>query len=74
MSPERRPSRAVEVLGNGVRWIELGGLYSLAPLHLGPFLQEEFDIVLDNEVLGLEDITTVGGVVRLVEAKADRGG
>lgn len=74
LAEETKPPRAVDEVGDGFRLIESGGLDSLAILHLVSFLEDEFDIVLDNDDLVLENFATVGDVVRLVESKADHDG
>lgn len=74
LAEETKPPRAVDEFEDDFRLIESGGLDSLAILHLVSFLEDEFDIVLDNDDLVLENFATVGDVVRLVESKADDDG
>lgn len=64
------PPRAPSELDNDFMPIESGGLDSLSILHLVAFLEDEFDIQLDNDDLVLENFATVGAIVRLSDSKA----
>lgn len=64
------PPRSPAELDDDFMPIEAGGMDSLSILHLVAFLEDEFDIRLDNDDLVLDNFATVGAIVRLAESKA----
>ena len=66
MDPPRDPSE----IADDYRLIEMGGLDSMAILQLVSFLEDEFELILDNDDLVLDNFETVGSIVQLVTARA----
>ena len=67
MDPPLEPTE----IADDYRLIEMGGLDSMAILQLVSFLEDEFELELDNDDLVLDNFETVGAIVELVKTRAD---